>query len=174
MERAQPADASFRAPGEEKKERSFFQILLTLRRKPRGAIIYNNTASGSSVYQPPQALLSLGLCISIPTILLDDQILSKDSTSISHTFPRASVQQSRQDPAERGATFCPACPRGSAMHYVRHLSVDKVLTKCPLPALVIGNPLPMNNDRHQGAKCPVQDTVGISLLTGGEQHLFGC
>ena len=32
----------------------------------------------------------------------------------------------------------------------------------------------MNDDRHQGAKCPVQDTVGISVLTGGEQHLLGC
>lgn len=93
--------------------------------------------------------------------------------SLSLFSPRASVQLSRQDHAEQGPL---SASRALWQRYVlcTHLSVDNVLKKCPLPALVIGNPLTMNNDRHQGAKCPVQDTVGISLLTGGEQHLFGC
>ena len=88
-------------------------------------------------------------------------------------FPRASLQLSRHDHAEQGTL---SALRAPWQHHAvcMHLSVDNVLKKCPLPALVIGNPLTMNNDRHQGAKCPVQDTVGISLLTGGEQHLFGC
>lgn len=33
--------------------------------------------------------------------------------------------------------------------------------------LVMGSPLMMSDDRHQGAKCPVQDTVGISLQQEG-------
>lgn len=111
------------------------------------------------------------LCISIPT--LDDQILSKDFHSISHCFPQASLQLSRYDHTEQGTLLALHAPwQHHAVCMCR--SVDNVLKKCPLPALVIGNPLTMNNDRHQGAKCPVQDTVGISLLTGGEQHLFGC
>lgn len=41
-----------------------------------------------------------------------------------------------------------------------------MLKKCPLPTLVIGNSLTMNNDGHQGAKCPMQDTITNSA-TGG-------
>lgn len=56
--------------------------------------------------------------------------------------------------------FAPACGRWAQ--------------KPPQHALVVGWPLTVNNDRHQDAKCPVQDVVGISLLTGGKWHLLGC
>lgn len=79
---------------------------------------------------------------------LDDQLLSKDFHSVV------------------------ALPHCDGIYYVCMCGL--CVQKCPLPALVIGNPLTVNNDRHQGAKCPVQDSVGISPLTGGKQHLFGC
>lgn len=116
--------------------------------------------------------LCLNLWDSIPT--LDDHILSKDSltqslilsSKLQFSYPGGSTVS--------GAHFLPHAPHGSTMHYVR-ISLWIVCSKsCPLPDLVIGKPLTMNNDRHHGAKCPVQDIVGIFLLTGGEQHLFGC
>lgn len=108
---------------------------------------------------------------SIPT--LDEQILSKDSRSGSYSLFWASAQLHRQDHAEQWGRLSASRAPWQRYALCTHLSVDNGLQKCPLPDLVIGNPLKMNNDRHQGAKCPMQDIVGIFLLTGGEQHLFG-
>lgn len=53
----------------------------------------------------------------------------------------------------------------SSMNYTQIFR--NMLKICPLSALVIGCPLAMTNDRHQGAKCPMQDTVGIFLQQEG-------
>lgn len=100
-------------------------------------------------------------------------LMTRLSCSVFALFPELWFGSAGRITLSRGH-FLPRPPHGNAMHNARIPLWIMCSKKCPLPALVIGNPLTMNNDRHQGAKCPVQDTVGISLLTGGEQHLFGC
>lgn len=53
-----------------------------------------------------------------------------------------------------------------------HTSLDNMLKKCPLPTLVIGNSLTMNNDGHQGAKCPMQDTIKDFLQQEGATSVW--
>lgn len=106
------------------------------------------------------------LCISIEALFR-----SKDSNLTLFLWCLGSAMEARSHCA--GTTLCLACPVAAPCIMYAFLC-GQCAQKCPLPALVIGNPLTMNNDRHQGAKCPVQDTVGISRLTGGKQHLFGC